>query len=41
MWIVLLDRMLAHVVRHGTLSLTLADGTTRSYGRGRPNTGWC
>jgi cyclopropane-fatty-acyl-phospholipid synthase len=36
MWTSLLDRMLAHIVRVGTLRLTLPDGTQRSFGTGAP-----
>lgn len=36
MWTALLDRMLQHVVTTGTLHVTLADGSTRSYGSGAP-----
>ncbi|GKY86897.1 SAM-dependent methyltransferase [Sinisalibacter aestuarii] len=36
MWTTLLDKLLAHIVRAGTLRLTLPDGTTRTYGSGAP-----
>jgi cyclopropane-fatty-acyl-phospholipid synthase len=39
MWTSLLDRMLAHIVRVGTLRLTLPDGSTRTYGTGAPDLG--
>ena len=36
MWTGLLDRMLRHIVRKGTLGVTMPDGTTRRYGQGAP-----
>lgn len=36
MWTSLLHRMLDHIVKVGTLHLTLPDGTRHSYGRGAP-----
>ena len=39
MWAALLDRMLSHIVRVGTLRLTLPDGGTRRYGSGPPELG--
>ncbi|RME18809.1 MAG: class I SAM-dependent methyltransferase [Alphaproteobacteria bacterium] len=36
MWISLLDRMLAHIMRRGTLRVSLPDGSRRSYGAGTP-----
>lgn len=39
MWTTLLDKMLTHMVRVGTLRLTLPDGTQRRYGSGAPEVG--
>jgi len=39
MWMGLLDRMLRHIVRKGTLRITMPDGTTRAYGQGAPEYG--
>ncbi len=39
MWTGLLDRMLRHIVRKGTLRITMPDGTTRVYGQGAPEQG--
>lgn len=39
MWVFLLDRMLRHIVRKGTLDLTLADGMKTRYGQGAPEHG--
>jgi len=36
MWTALLDRMLRQIVQVGTLRVTLADGSQRSYGSGEP-----
>lgn len=36
MWNNLLDRLLSHIVRVGTLHLTAPDGTTSTYGSGAP-----
>ncbi|MCM2561608.1 cyclopropane-fatty-acyl-phospholipid synthase family protein [Lutimaribacter sp. EGI FJ00015] len=36
MWTQGLDRLLSHLVRHGELSVTYPDGTTRVYGSGTP-----
>jgi cyclopropane-fatty-acyl-phospholipid synthase len=36
MWTALLDTMLNHLVKEGTLNLVLPDGTRRSYGSGTP-----
>ncbi len=39
MWTALLDRMLRHVVKTGTLRLTLPSGDVRRYGAGMPELG--
>jgi cyclopropane-fatty-acyl-phospholipid synthase len=38
MWTALLDIMLRRFFRHGTLNITLPDGSTRRYGSGSPET---
>ena len=37
MWTGLLDRMLRHIVRKGTLRVTMPDGTKHRYGEGAPD----
>ena len=38
MWTALLDVMLKHFFRHGTLHVTMPDGTSHRYGSGSPET---
>ncbi|HCQ66528.1 MAG TPA: SAM-dependent methyltransferase [Rhodobacteraceae bacterium] len=39
MWTVLLERMLHHIVRKGTIRVTMPDGSRKVYGQGTPELG--